>query len=196
MAYEVISATVTDAGSESGLFRDLSTGKVVFLNAGAVVTTFSNTGQAFPDDGTAYLQWLTALGAEVAAISASATVLSLYSAVAVLINAKLRIAPALTNGLTGLVNGNNVAIDPVLSYSQIMGPTGAFSIVSILAGTDGDVLLLLNTTSQTMTVKHQSATDATAANRIITDTGADLTAKVTLLFYDGDAHRWRMLLHV
>jgi hypothetical protein len=54
------------------------------------------------------------------------------------------------------------------------------------------VLILLNDTDKTMTIRHES-TASTAANRIITPTGGDVTCKAAFLTYDGTAQRWRVL---
>lgn len=97
------------------------------------------------------------------------------------------------NTHTTLANGANSGAVFTNSFNRITGPTGAFSIAGIAGGRNGRVLILYNTTSQTMTISNDSGTEATAANRIYTLTGADVattgTGAVTLI-YDTTAQRW------
>jgi len=94
-----------------------------------------------------------------------------------------------------LVNGNNNNISVgAASFVRITGPTLAFTITSIAAGTDGQMLTIYNATTQNMTVANQSAIGAaTAANKIISTTGADIVTTgigtVTMIYSATDA-RW------
>ena len=77
-----------------------------------------------------------------------------------------------------LVNGANQNVSIPTSYSQIDGPTAAFSIggiVTILsgAGTIGTVATFFNNVSYVMTVNNND-TSSSAANRIFTSTGANV----------------------
>jgi hypothetical protein len=92
-----------------------------------------------------------------------------------------------------LANGNNndVAV-PNATIIRITGPTAPFAVTGLTGGEAGRVLILLNDTDKTMTIRHES-TASTAANRIITPTGGDVTCKAALLTYDGTAQRWRVL---
>jgi hypothetical protein len=90
---------------------------------------------------------------------------------------------------------NNIAL-PSKSFIRITGPTGAFSISGIAkpANPDGRVVILYNTTSQHMTITDDAT--STAANRILTNTGADVvttgTGIVSLIYSVTDA-RWILL---
>jgi hypothetical protein len=94
---------------------------------------------------------------------------------------------------TALVNGaNNDVVLSGKSYVKIKaGPTGAFSITGIAGGTDGRMVLLHNSTGQNMTIANEAL--STAANRILTLTGADFVSTgdcFVRLIYDADALRW------
>lgn len=93
-----------------------------------------------------------------------------------------------------LANGANNNIDPGNNeYLRITGPTGAFNITGFTGGYDGRRLEIYNTTSQTMTITNDAT--STAANRILTLTGADIVLRATApsfatLVYDGTGSRW------
>lgn len=98
---------------------------------------------------------------------------------------------------TTLANGANSGVILTNTFTRIdAGPTGAFSIAGIAGGADGRTVILYNATGQNMTLSHQSGTEATAANRIITMTGADVATTgngSAFLVYDSDASRWILL---
>lgn len=113
---------------------------------------------------------------------------------------------SLGDGTLTLANGanNNVAAG-YDTYMQVSGPTAAFSITGILPvrgagntgqrGALGRWLVLRNPTAYTMTIAHQSGSSS-AANRIITSTGADvdLAAGTTaMLIYNVAAERWHLV---
>ena len=91
---------------------------------------------------------------------------------------------------------NNNIVLPNKSFIRITGPTGAFSISGIAKpdNPDGRVVILYNTTSQHMTITDDAT--STAANRILTNTGADVvttgTGIVSLIYSVTDA-RWILL---
>jgi hypothetical protein len=96
-----------------------------------------------------------------------------------------------------LANGtnNNVALGNV-SFGRITGPSAAFTITGIANGTNGKWLRLENTTSQNMTISNANASSS-AANRILTNTGADILLKgnsaTTVDFiYDATNSNWVM----
>lgn len=96
---------------------------------------------------------------------------------------------------TALANGANAAVDfSGKTFVKIKaGPTAAFSIAGISGGTDGRELEIYNSTAQNMTISNDSGTDPTPANRILTNTGADVTttgAGFVTLKYDTDQSRW------
>ncbi len=96
--------------------------------------------------------------------------------------------------LSSLADGNNAGIIVgTNTFVEVSGPTNAFTINGIAGGRDGKYLMLLNQTGQNMTVAHQSGTDPTAANRIITLSGADRVTTgngAAILIYSGAASRW------
>jgi hypothetical protein len=98
--------------------------------------------------------------------------------------------------ITSLVNSNNADLNyGTNSYVQATGPTGAFYIAGILAGVNGQALTIENDSGETMVLGNQSGVESTAANRIITMTGADraFTNAVATLRYDGAVSRWRVI---
>lgn len=102
-----------------------------------------------------------------------------------------------------LVNGanQNVSTVPTLPAAavaantvadiqlEVTGPTGAFNIGGFATPSAGRMITLNNTTAQTMTINNQDAS-STAANRIITPTGANVVAKVAILVYSPGQLRW------
>lgn len=72
----------------------------------------------------------------------------------------------------------------------------AATFYGIVAGTNGQVLYLHNASTATLVLSNQSASEATAANRIITGSGADLSMpsnSSVILQYDNTAARWRVI---
>lgn len=99
------------------------------------------------------------------------------------------------NTVSSLANGSNAGVDPTTySFLRITsGPSAAFSINGIAGGVDGRILYLYNATGQNMTLAHDSGIDPTAANRIKSNTGADLVSTgnaTATLIYDGAESRW------
>lgn len=103
--------------------------------------------------------------------------------------------------ITSLANGNNAAVNfgAETVYAKIkIGPTGAFSLNGIAGGRNGRYLIVHNSTGQNMTISYDSGTDPTPANRIYTDTGADVVgvANSTAIFvYDSEDSRWWLVSH-
>jgi hypothetical protein len=99
-------------------------------------------------------------------------------------------------GSVPLANGNN---DNVVigsrSFVRITGPSAGFTIRGIMAGLDGQRVVVYNPTVQNMTVNHEDA-GSTAANRIRTNTGAAVatTGEGTMEFiYDLAQARWVLM---
>lgn len=100
----------------------------------------------------------------------------------------------LNRSVMSLVAGLNSNIPVSTSFNRISGPTGAFSLGGFAAGGDGDVLEVYNTASQTMTIVNADV-GSTAANQILTLTGADVVLRASArsfasFIYDGAASRW------
>lgn len=98
---------------------------------------------------------------------------------------------------TSLANGVNAAVLVGTNvFMEVSGPSAAFTINGIFAGgstRDGKEILIYNGTGFDMTVANQSGGDPTAANRIITMTGADRTTTgngFVRLIYSAGASRW------
>jgi hypothetical protein len=95
---------------------------------------------------------------------------------------------------SSIANTNNVVSISTNAYVQLSGPSGSFCVASISGGVAGRVVILENTSGQTMVIANQSGFDSTAANRIVTLTGADLNpVNVATLWYDGAASRWKVI---
>lgn len=98
-----------------------------------------------------------------------------------------------------LANGNNAAVLVGTNvFVEVSGPTGAFTINGIdgAPNRDGKIIILLNRTGQDMTLAHESGVDPTAANRIVTMTGADRTTTgngAAILIYHAAAARWMLI---
>lgn len=108
--------------------------------------------------------------------------------------------PRLLSAPAPLGNGANNNVDPSsVPWLYVSGPTGAFSITGFVApaatNNDGMLLYVYNSTSQNMTIAHESAS-STAANRIKTMTGADVTttgAGFFTLIYSTTDSRWLLV---
>jgi hypothetical protein len=92
-----------------------------------------------------------------------------------------------------LANGANanVTLPNVARFLRISGPSGAFSISGFTGGYEAKRLVLYNTTAQTLTLTNDAT--STAANRILTMTGGDLTLAgpgIVHFIYSVDALRW------
>jgi hypothetical protein len=95
---------------------------------------------------------------------------------------------------TSLANSNSdVAFGDVNTVVIRSGPTAAFTINTIVAGDDGQVLRLINKTGYNMTL---TSLTGTAANQIDTLTGSDYTTTgngAATLIYDGTDTKWILI---
>lgn len=93
-------------------------------------------------------------------------------------------------------NGNNDNINiPDAVFIRVTGPTAGFNIRGITNVSDGRFIILANRSGQVMTVNNQDA-GSTAANRIITGTGANIAFAVdtsVCLVYDNTTQRWLVI---
>lgn len=99
---------------------------------------------------------------------------------------------------SGLANGNNAAILIGTNYfMNVSGPTAAFACNGFQGGRNGKSFVLQKTNSLTMTIANDSGVDPTAANRILTGTGADVTVTnnpgYVQFIYNADLARWGIL---
>jgi hypothetical protein len=95
--------------------------------------------------------------------------------------------------------GNGINQDIVVGdncFVEVSGPTGAFSIEGIAGGYDGKRVIILNQTAQNMTIATEggaTGNDPTAANRIVSLSGADRATTgngAATLIYSGASSRW------
>jgi hypothetical protein len=98
----------------------------------------------------------------------------------------------LTEGALTLANGANTdVVLPTGTFVAITGPSGAFSVNSFASPVSGRVLILYNSTAQNMTITNDAT--GTAANRILTLTGADVAltgTSLATLVYSAVSSRW------
>jgi len=98
---------------------------------------------------------------------------------------------------TGLATGNNAGVLVGTNvFVQVSGPGGAFTINGIADGRDGKFVIILNLTTQNMTIAHDSGVDPVAANRIYSMTGADQATTgngAAMLIYNSNVSRWILL---
>lgn len=102
------------------------------------------------------------------------------------VNGTMRVRP---NAWT-IVNGaNNNVTKPTTMIARISAPSAAFNISGIVAGTDGEMLVIINETGNNMTINNGSGSSS-AANQIFTFTGADVVtsgAGSVILVYDSSS---------
>ena len=96
-----------------------------------------------------------------------------------------------------LANGTNNDVNATdTSVLRITGPTAAFTITGFSDPQQGKWLLVINTTTQAMTIAHENA-GSTAANRIILIPAVNLvlagSVSYALFWYDVTTARWRLI---
>lgn len=104
-----------------------------------------------------------------------------------------------TNNSTSCTSctGSDITATGAVGYVDLTAVAVAHVIHGIAGGTDGQVLFVQTSgLFSATTFAHESSTDGTAGNRIITLTGASVTPPTSapaILIYDGDASRWRLM---
>lgn len=97
-----------------------------------------------------------------------------------------------TEGALSLSNGANSDIAlPAGRFITITGPSGAFSVTGFGSPTNGREIVLYNSVAQDMTIVNDAT--STAANRILTLTGADVALTgvcVATFVYSAVSSRW------
>lgn len=100
-----------------------------------------------------------------------------------------------TEASLSLSNGANSDITlPSGAFITITGPTNAFSISGFASPTNGRRITLYNSVAQNMTITNDAT--STAANRILTLTGADVAltgVSVATFQYSAVSSRWILL---
>jgi hypothetical protein len=102
--------------------------------------------------------------------------------------------------ITSLGNGNNSDL-PIgtNTFIEVSGPSGAFAILGIAGGRDGQLCTVINQTGFNMTIATEggaTGNDTTAANRIISMSGADRATTgngAATFMYSGAASRWILI---
>jgi uncharacterized protein YjbI with pentapeptide repeats len=98
-------------------------------------------------------------------------------------------------GVTTIDLATNIA-NPLdnagFSIVRVSYSGGAFTIRGITTDADGSILVLVSYNNNNMTLAHQN-TNATAGQRIITPTAADITCKTAILMRDATTNRWRVV---
>jgi hypothetical protein len=100
---------------------------------------------------------------------------------------------------TSLANSNNAAVLIGTNvFVQVSGPTDSFNLCGLdgAPNRDGKLAIILNLTGYNMHIEHESGVEPTAANRIISLTGAsrvsDGNCSATFI-YSGASSRWILL---
>lgn len=92
-------------------------------------------------------------------------------------------------------SGSNVTLPSAAQPIRTLTNAGLVSVDMIPAGVSSQVLTLVNKTGNDITINNE--TGATAANRILTGTGASLTLKnnasISLRYISGAAPRWHII---
>lgn len=109
-----------------------------------------------------------------------------------------KFAPPSTTVILANATGLNSNIPaPATTNIVLTGATGAFAIGGLAGGVDGQRVWIYNPLSQTMTITNQDAS-STAANRIITGTGADIILRsaapsaFVMKYVGGTTNRWKV----
>jgi hypothetical protein len=102
---------------------------------------------------------------------------------------------------TSLANGNNAGVLLGTNvYLRLLGPTAAYTLAGFSSERAGAFhILQLTNPAISITIGNESGVEPTAANRILTGTGGDLTLTNNPAFLqiirDGAADRWRVVTH-
>lgn len=161
----------------------------VFMNAGKVTGTVTVDANAVNN----VLRPSMITGS--IANNSTTTIVSYWDGATYQVGGPIQTSGTFVNGtlrMTGtqpsVVNGVNAAI-PTASTNVlfITTPTGAFSLDGLVAPSNFTPIFIINASGQTMTIKNQSVS-ASAANRILTGTGADIAGALgVILVYSTNA---------
>lgn len=113
----------------------------------------------------------------------------------------INLKPAGTFALSGapdtITTTGNITGQAITNAVLRWNGAGSGTLCGIAGGAEGRMVLIQNITSgQSLTIAHQSATDTTATNRIITPDAVDTAIRpngFALLVYDNTTQRWRMV---
>ena len=125
--------------------------------------------------------------------SGSTTIGTLSSTLALANSAKLKFQHLNDTAITGA--GNHTLNPGNAVFVKLSALSAAGNLSGISGGEDGRFLILYNPTTNTsndLTIKHDDS-NATAANRIYTMTGADVVVDArgsAMFIYDAEADRW------
>lgn len=93
-------------------------------------------------------------------------------------------------------NGSNATIPIPAKTFLRMTNGGLSSVAGLQADNEGRVIILSNVTGSAITVKNESGSATTAADRILTGTGTDMTLAIDanlFMIYDTVVSRWRVV---
>ena len=113
--------------------------------------------------------------------------------------AKLEVAGdlALQKATITLADGENNDVDLTtqkFSYYRITGPTAGFTITGFDGGSDGRILMLVNSSGFNMVIANENA-GSVITNQIVTGNNLDIIVPVSTIanfIYDMDINRWRL----
>lgn len=187
-----------------GLIR--SPNQVCWLEgSGAPTNGGAGTGATFAEKGSLYIDYTngilyqntntkasptwTAFTGGSALLLAGGTVTGATTFSGALTTSGSKISPKVT---MTLVNGANTDFAlPAGSYYEVAGPSGSFSVNGFTGGADGREIMINNQIAQQFTITNNAT--STAANRILTNTGADVVLAgvgVVRFVYSAAASRW------
>ncbi len=166
-------------GSGPGIILTAGNGAAGNNNGGNVTITGGNGGSGAGNGGSIVLTSGTPSG------SSNIGSININGNLSITKNA---LATAISGATNDLLIGNN-------AFVKLTGPTAAFSLNSFtnnIASTppvDGEYVVIYNATANQMTIGNNVA-GGTAANQIITNTGANQNAHCATFLYDAAQSRW------
>lgn len=202
-------AAVASGGQSSAIGGSATASGANSLALGASATASALSSTALGTSANSIYQYSTAIGRSATATKDNQVVLGTSAEVITIPGSIEHLKTTGTNSfsdlalrrfaITSLANGNNAGvIIGTNSFVEVSGPTAAFTINGMTGSPlrDGHLVVILNQTGYDMTVAHQSGVEPTAANRIITLTGADRTTTgngAATFLYNANTARWMLI---
>ncbi len=105
-------------------------------------------------------------------------------------------APVMSRTDIAISNGNTTIDVGGKSFIRIASASGAFNLVGLTGGVDGQVLIIVNVSSKTMTIVNEDS-GATPITRIHTESNSNIVKMggdvCNIFIYDGGHGRWRLM---